>query len=212
MAPHPRERQGVLTLDTHRNVRWLAVALLIALIALCPPSDQAGAQEVGSVRLTFELYLSGDVPEGELFRLEFLAPRPQPGGSGIPLLYLCGGPRGELEGPFGPPLACVGREEPYTGIRGGPKGATVTYRFFRVPEGGRQGGAETVSKGTLRLEEDATIVAHYRYPGGEKPGVPSELPDTGAGGLAPGTTIPLGNAATGLVMLAGAGYAVLRRR
>jgi hypothetical protein len=170
-------------MDTYRNGRRLALALLIALLGLCPPSGPAEAEREDSVRLTFELYLSGDVPEGERFRLEFIGPRPQPGGSGIPLLYLCGGPRGEIEGPFGPPLACVGREEPYTGIRGGPKGATVSYRFFRVSEGARRGGAETVSEGTLRLEEDTTIVAHYRYPGGEKLGVPSEMPDTGAGGL-----------------------------
>ena len=175
-------------MDTYRNGRRLVLALLIALLVLCPPSGLAGAQEDDQVRLTFELYLSGDVPEGEEFRLEFIAPRPQPGGSSLPLLYLCGGPRGELEGPFGPPLACVGREEPYTGGRGGPKGATVSYRFFRVPEGGRRGGAETVSEGTLRLEEDATIAAYYRYPGGEKPGVPSEMPDTGAGGLAGAAT------------------------
>ena len=175
-------------MDTYRNVRRLAVGLLVALLAISPPSGPAEAQQEDSVRLTFELYLSGDVPEGEEFRLGFLAPRPQPGGSGIPLLYLCGGPRGEIEGPFGPPLVCVGREEPYTGIRGGSKGATVTYRFFRVPDGGRQGDAETVSEGTVRLEEDATIAAYYRYPGGEKPSVPSEMPDTGAGGLAGAAT------------------------
>jgi len=39
-----------------------------------------------------------------------------------------------------------------------------------------------------------------------------EMPDAGAGGLAPGASIPVGNAAAGLMMLVGAGYAVLRRR
>lgn len=39
-----------------------------------------------------------------------------------------------------------------------------------------------------------------------------EMPDTGAGSLAPGATIPAGNAAAGLTMLVGAGYPVLRRR
>ena len=42
--------------------------------------------------------------------------------------------------------------------------------------------------------------------------MPDELPDTGAGGLAAGATIPVGNAAAGLAMLVGAGFAVLRRR
>ena len=42
--------------------------------------------------------------------------------------------------------------------------------------------------------------------------MPEKLPDTGAGGLAPGATIPVGNATTGLMMLGGACYAVLRRR
>lgn len=49
--------------------------------------------------------------------------------------------------------------------------------------------------------------------GGEGSGeMPEELPDTGAGGLATGASIPVGNAAAGLTMLVGAGYAVLRRR
>ena len=39
-----------------------------------------------------------------------------------------------------------------------------------------------------------------------------ELPATRAGGLAGGATIPVGNAAAGLTMLVGAGYAAIRRR
>jgi hypothetical protein len=42
--------------------------------------------------------------------------------------------------------------------------------------------------------------------------MPEELPDTGMGGLAPGATIPVGNAAAGLAMLGGACYAAVRRR
>ncbi len=42
--------------------------------------------------------------------------------------------------------------------------------------------------------------------------MPDELPDTGAGGLALGASFPVGNAAAGLTMLVGAGYAVLRRK
>ena len=42
--------------------------------------------------------------------------------------------------------------------------------------------------------------------------LPGELPDTGAGGLAAGASLLIGNAAVGLVMLLGAGYAVIRRR
>lgn len=40
----------------------------------------------------------------------------------------------------------------------------------------------------------------------------TEMPSTGAGGLAGGARIPVGNAAAALTMLAAAGYAVLRRR
>lgn len=43
-------------------------------------------------------------------------------------------------------------------------------------------------------------------------GQEAEMPDTGAGGLAPGATIPVGTAAAGLTMLVGAGFAVLRQR
>ncbi|MDQ3328747.1 MAG: hypothetical protein M3506_09525 [Chloroflexota bacterium] len=165
------------------------MALLIALLALCPQAGYAGAQEEDSVRLTFELYLSGDVPEGEAFRLELITPRPQEGGSGTPPLYLCGGIRGDLEASPGPDIVCMGREEPYTGVYGGTKGATATYRFIRYPAGNRPNDAEDISERTLRLEEDATIVAYYRFPAGDKPGVPLEMPDTGAGGRA-GTLIP----------------------
>jgi hypothetical protein len=42
--------------------------------------------------------------------------------------------------------------------------------------------------------------------------MPEEMPETGAGRLAPGTSIPVGNAAAGLMVLIGAGYAVMRRR
>ena len=176
-------------MDTYRNGRQLAVAVLIALLALCPPAGRAEAQREDSVRLTFELYLSGDVPEGEAFRLAQFEPRRQGGGTEAPPLYLCGGPRGELDADPGTETVCVGREMPYTGVGGGLKGTTVTYHFFRSPAGGPRGYFEVFSKGTLRLEEDETIVAFYRYPGAEKPGVPSEMPDTGAGGLA-GTATP----------------------
>ena len=91
-----------------RNARRLAVVVLIALLALCPQAGPAGAQEEDSVRLTFELYLSGDVPEGELFRLAQFEPRRQGGGTEAPPLYLCGGPRAELEGPSAPPHSVRG--------------------------------------------------------------------------------------------------------
>ncbi len=42
--------------------------------------------------------------------------------------------------------------------------------------------------------------------------MPDDMGDTGAGGLASGTTIPVGNAAAACTVLLGAGYAVLRRR
>ena len=39
-----------------------------------------------------------------------------------------------------------------------------------------------------------------------------KMPNTGAGGLGAGASLLIGNAAVGLVMLLGAGYAVIRRR
>ena len=41
--------------------------------------------------------------------------------------------------------------------------------------------------------------------------VPEDMGDAGAGGLAGGATIPVGSAAAGLLLVLGAGYAVLRR-
>ena len=43
-------------------------------------------------------------------------------------------------------------------------------------------------------------------------GQQAELPETGGGGLVAGASIPVANAAAGLTMLVGAGYAVIRRR
>ncbi len=65
----------------------------------------------------------------------------------------------------------------------------MTYQFYRYSTVGRRVDAEVFSERTLRLEEDATIVAYYRFPAGDKPGVPLEMPDTGAGGLA-GVAMP----------------------
>ena len=145
-------------MDDHGNARRLAVVVLIALLALCPQAGHAGAQEEDSVRLTFELYLSGDVPEGELFRLEFLAPPRRSGGSGTPLLYLCGGPRGEIEGPFGPP-SVRGSRGTIHGWQGRTEGChgdvPVLPRSGGGPAGDRPNIAEVFSEGTLRLEEDA---------------------------------------------------------
>lgn len=82
---------------------------------------------------------------------------------------------------------------------------------------------ETFLRPKMSPDLHATYAAWYDFDtgtggAGARPGVdqhgqtPEEMPDTGAGGLATGATIPVGNAAAGLAMLIGAGYAVLRQR
>jgi len=55
---------------------------------------------------------------------------------------------------------------------------------------------------------DGTPGRVMRFDGVAPPG----MPNTGAGGLAPGPTIPIGSAAAALTILIGGGYAVLRQR
>jgi hypothetical protein len=61
-------------------------------------------------------------------------------------------------------------------------------------------------------DEDTGTGDEQETPDNQQGEMPDELPDTGAGGLAAGARIPVGNAPAGLAMLVGAGYAVLRRR
>jgi hypothetical protein len=61
-------------------------------------------------------------------------------------------------------------------------------------------------------DKDSGAGDEQETPDNQQGEMPGEMPDTGMGGLATGATIPAGNAAAGLTMLVGAGYAVLRRR
>lgn len=60
--------------------------------------------------------------------------------------------------------------------------------------------------------EDGGIGARDDIQDDQQREIPEEVPETGAGGLATGSTIPIGNAVAGLAMLLGTGYAMLQRR
>ncbi len=82
---------------------------------------------------------------------------------------------------------------------GGQVVVGVSFRSdCQLPEGGPCSYA--AAEGTFTVEGP---------PPGESP---EEMPKTGAGGLASGATIPVANAAAGLLMLVGVGTVVLRRR
>ncbi len=133
-------------------------------------------------------------------------------------------------------MECEGNGSIYRGVLAGTKGSTIKV-VFRWQDW-NSGEGDTIHSQTEVLNGDMTNYAWYDFDantggggkgpvtgdvqddqqGGAKPGhdqqgeMPGEMPETGAGGLAPGVTIPVGNAAAALTMLVGASYVVLRRR
>jgi hypothetical protein len=186
-----------------------------------PDNQQGGSQ---TVTKTFELTLNGTMPEADAYYVAYAeADRV---GSEASIIVLCGEPG--FESTPGE-AACEGDGKVYTGTAEFPEGTEIEYGFFRKQAADAE--AERFHSGTETLDADMTNTAWYTFGGGSddvkqddddkdtgtgagddrQDEMPEELPDTGAGGLARGATLPLSNAAAGLTMLMGAGYTVLRR-
>jgi len=168
------------------EVLWRLLSILaLAFVGLGVPAV-AAQEEDETVRLTVRLFLSGDVPEGEVFRVAWGDVSGPTGGSGPVPFYLCGGPMGVLQGD-GPEIPCVGRAEPYVDVAERlPKGRTLGYRFQRSV--GEEGNAEVLAQGTVTLDRDTTLTANYAFPNGGdgRTEDEQEMPDTGAGGITSG--------------------------
>ena len=175
-----------------KTLRSLLMATALLMMLAIPAMAQGGS-EGDTITKTFELTLNGEVPEGDIFVLEY----PYPSGQSFGDIVFCGSAdTGE----------CLGGGTVYTTSVEATAGSSERFAFGRLPGGG---SAEIFHEGTVVADDDKTISAEYTFGTGE---TPEEMPETGAGGLAPVAPIPVGNAVAGLAMLIGAGFAVLRRR
>ena len=182
-----------------------------------PGKTPDNQQDGDTVTKTFELTLNGDVPEGQAFAVRY----GQQQEGDVRVIVFCGDPAALADLPGYEALdECVGDGSVYGESVELERGTTIFSTFERVSGDEEEFFFES-NTGEV-LDADMTNTAWYTFGGGagdeqETPDdqqgeVPGEMPDTGMGGLAGGATIPVGNVAAGLAMLAGAGYAVLRRR
>ena len=193
----------------------MSVALLIMLAV--PAMAQNGSDDHDTVTKTFKLTLNGDVPEGQGFSVNYNLDD-DPFGEGF--FAFCG-PQGLVaRGVSIEP--CEGNGTAYSRSVEFERGTTIVYNYLYSPGGDEPDQPFAVGKETL--DADMTNTSEYTFgrgvgddkqddtQDGTQGETPGEMPDTGAGALAPGASIPVGNVAAGLTMLAGASYAVLRRR
>ena len=200
-----------------------------------PDNQQGGGKEM--VTKTFELTLNGTVPEDRAFGVaygtfdDFDADEDT-------IVIFCGQPDPQIGDVVVSDEDCVGDGETYTYSAELPVGMELYFTYLTAVEGDEENTAEPFF-GNITfegpgepevLDTDFTNTAWYTFSGGasdkqETPDnqqddvqddqqgeMPEEMPETGAGALAPGAAIPVGNAAVGLTMLVGVGYAVLRCR
>lgn len=114
------------------------------------------------------------------------------------------------EGEPGEPITVIEEFGPLTVTESQVLEATVSFDDDeQVPDNQQDGEDKDTGAGDEQETPDNQQDDAQDDQQGEMPG---EMPDTGAGSLASGATIPVGSAAAGLTMLAGAGYAVMRRR
>jgi len=168
------------------------VALLLALM-LPLPATAGGSDEVA---LTFKLTLYGDVPQGEHFIVTFAGVYPNIAVFPVSV-SLCG--RDPSKSSFDSPVQCKSAGVVYTQTRRirmsirGTKTDTLQFRFFRTREVSDDG--QGFFSGTRKINEEATISAHYNFSAADSdPQMPSQMPETGAGGGADSRlpTLPAG--------------------
>ncbi len=183
--------------------------------------DVQDDQQAAMVTKTFTLTLKGDVPEDAIFPV-FYATRDQLAADPEdPNVFLfCGQPPTE----FGlePKADCeagvythtvqfeAGTEIAFAFARASETGPE-DFEFFHQSFDGEQPSADDPGDFET-LNTDFTNSAWFTFTAGDDQQEMPAMPNTGAGGLAPGASIPVGNEAAGLAMLVGAGYTVLRRR
>lgn len=204
-----------------RTIRSLPMALALLMMLAVPVMAQNGS-EGDTVTKTFELTLNGDVPADHLFTVHLTPVRDCGPVCAPEQVKFCGKTeRGEAMRVLSDE-DCVGDGKAYTYSAELPEGMVLRARWIRIDLS--TGTSEVFRATEETIDADMTNTAVYTFGTGvgddkqddtkddQQGEMPREMPDTGAGGLAPGATIQGGNAAVGLTLLVGAGYAVLRRR
>jgi hypothetical protein len=208
--------------------------------AVKTPDNQQGGGKSDTVTKTFELILNGTVPEGETFVVRYGVSSGDEGQTSE--LFLCGeGAQdqcigdgavysGSIEVPAGAQIDFE-FERAATGEVFHVGNETITadmtntawYTFGmgtgagdgqEVPDNQQDGedkDADT-DTGAGEVPDNQQDDTQDDVQDDQQGEMPEEMPDTGMGGLVTGATTPVGNAASGLTMLLGAGYAVIRRR
>ncbi len=174
-----------------------------------PDNQQDGGDLVTK---TFELKLNGDIPQGETFYAAYAETDRE--NAEATFLIFCGD--AELINSEPTDVDCVGDGTVYTQEIQVPAGTEIRFSFGRISAGDDEG--EVFHKGTEVISADKTNSAHYTF--GTDTGadddqqgeVPGEMPDTGAGALAPSTTIPVGVAMAAVVLMLGACGMAMRFR
>lgn len=117
---------------------------------------------------------------------------------------------------------CRGTAEIAASLPQFPAGTVLQAQWYQVDE--QTNGSDEFRAIEEQLDADMTHTAEYAFgtsagddrqddtQDDHQPEAPGKTFDRCADGIAAGTPIPVGSAATGLTMLVGAGYAVLRRR
>ncbi len=192
----------------------------------------SGRMEDETVTKTFTLRLEGEVPKGERFVVGYFYQGPDDStdeDDDTNQLIFCGTflPRED------PRAACESGVTYTVRLENIPIGTTLQSLYARVSSKGSLSRPDNVfNEMTEVLNSDMTNTGSFDFGGGEQDDggdiqddkqdtgagddqqgeSPEEMPETGAGGLAPGASVPwgtLGLVASGLLA---AGYAVIRRR
>lgn len=205
------------------------MALTLALILAVPVFAGGGQEDM--VTKTFTLTLHGDVPADEGFIAGYVEEGQNPDTEGH-FVVLCADldriPKEEREGIPSEDIIsdqpCAGHGNVYSFERKFERGTGLAFFFARVSVTDEDFFEifSTSLKGDLELDEDpgpedfetlnsdTTNTAWFRFSGGGDDQQMPEMPSTGAGGMA-GGSLPLGNVAAALALLAAGGYAVIRR-
>lgn len=201
------------------NVIWsLAFVVALALPGGSPAIAQG--EDGNRVRKTFTLTLYGDFPANEDFSVFISRSDPTPSGAAqMPYAVLLCDPS---------ITHCQSGGAVYTAFLTAQPDTKISYTFAHNGEVPRADGSKSEYFGPFHetLTADSTTSVAYTYgedgepqgftlvsrggQDGVDPDMPSELPETGAGGGGRNPVLPTG-AAIGLALLAASGFAVRRR-
>ena len=204
------------------------------LMAMAIPVMAQDGSEGDTVTKTFELTLNGEVTADQLFTLLYTPVRDGGAAGGTEQVIFCGVPDPQPDEVVVSDEDCVGGGNTYTYSAEFPVGTVLSVQWFRI--GPDTGPREVVRATEETLDADMTNTVEYTFGAGDdqqapdnqqdgedkdtdtgagddqQAETPEEMPETGAGGLAPGASVPWGTMGLAVSGLLAVGYAVIRRR